>query len=231
MVLVLYALNPESGLIGTNVWGLLVQYSGIEHTPTPFKCPSSLQSLSQPGWQTGESVQKRLHLLPPVTPGQEQLGTNFEVNLSAPQFADYMHIMNANPKLSALETGVWICQEIGFAFPFFCFFSPHCLGFLCDSECKEFVCNEGDLGLIPGSGNFCQRRKWLQTPIFLPIQFHGQRSLAGYSPWGHKELDTAEPLTLSLSLFIAWVRAFKISCHPFCTQEQTFFSSSSFPWE
>ena len=27
-------------------------------------------------------------------------------------------------------------------------------------------------------------------------EFHGQRSLAGYSPWGHKELDTTEPLTL-----------------------------------
>ena len=29
-------------------------------------------------------------------------------------------------------------------------------------------------------------------------EFHGQRSLAGYSPWGHKESDTAEQLTLTL---------------------------------
>ena len=28
------------------------------------------------------------------------------------------------------------------------------------------------------------------TPVFLPGKFHGQRSLVGYSPWGHKELDT-----------------------------------------
>ena len=28
------------------------------------------------------------------------------------------------------------------------------------------------------------------TPIFLPGKSHGQRSLAGYSPWGHKEYDT-----------------------------------------
>ena len=36
------------------------------------------------------------------------------------------------------------------------------------------------------------RRKWQPTPVFLPGEFHGQRSLAGYSPWGHKELDTIE---------------------------------------
>ena len=33
------------------------------------------------------------------------------------------------------------------------------------------------------------RREWLPTPIFLPWKFHGQRSLAGYSPWGHKNSD------------------------------------------
>ena len=43
-------------------------------------------------------------------------------------------------------------------------------------------------------------REWQPTPVFLPGEFHGQRSLAGYSPWGHKESDTTEWLTLSLSL-------------------------------
>ena len=42
-------------------------------------------------------------------------------------------------------------------------------------------------------------REWLPTPVFLPGEFHGQRSLVGYSPWGHKESDTAERLTLSLT--------------------------------
>ena len=32
----------------------------------------------------------------------------------------------------------------------------------------------------------------LPTPVFLPREFHGQRSPAGYSPWGHKESDTTE---------------------------------------
>ena len=36
------------------------------------------------------------------------------------------------------------------------------------------------------------------TPVFLPGEFHRQRSLAGYSPWGHKQSDTTEQLKLSL---------------------------------
>ena len=35
-------------------------------------------------------------------------------------------------------------------------------------------------------------RKWQPTLVFLSGKFHGQRSLAGYSPWGHKELDMIE---------------------------------------
>ena len=34
--------------------------------------------------------------------------------------------------------------------------------------------------------------EWQPTPVFLPGKFHGQWSLAGYSPWGRKELDTTE---------------------------------------
>ena len=35
----------------------------------------------------------------------------------------------------------------------------------------------------------------LPTPVFLPGEFHGQRSLTGYSPWGHKELEVIECLS------------------------------------
>ena len=38
------------------------------------------------------------------------------------------------------------------------------------------------------------RRKWHPPPVFLPWKFHRQRTLAGYSPWGHKESDTTEQL-------------------------------------
>ena len=46
-------------------------------------------------------------------------------------------------------------------------------------------------------------RKWQPTPIFLPGEFHGERSLVGSSPWGHKESDTTEWLTHFLSECIA----------------------------
>ena len=36
------------------------------------------------------------------------------------------------------------------------------------------------------------RRKWQSTPVSLPGESHGQRSLAGYIPWGHKKLDMTE---------------------------------------
>ena len=42
------------------------------------------------------------------------------------------------------------------------------------------------------------RRKWQPTPVFLPGEFHGWRGLVGYNPWGHKESDTTEWLTLVL---------------------------------
>ena len=41
-----------------------------------------------------------------------------------------------------------------------------------------------DKSLIPGWGRFPWRRAWQPTPAFLPGESHGQRSLAGYSPWG-----------------------------------------------
>ena len=43
------------------------------------------------------------------------------------------------------------------------------------------------------------RREWLPTLIFLPGEFHGQRSLVGYSSWTSKELDMTERLTLLVS--------------------------------
>ena len=41
------------------------------------------------------------------------------------------------------------------------------------------------------------RREWLPTPVFLLGEFHGLRSLVGYSPWGWKQLDRTERLILS----------------------------------
>ena len=46
------------------------------------------------------------------------------------------------------------------------------------------------------------RREWLPTPVFLPEEFYGQRSLVGYSPWGHKESDTTEWLSTHVQLVV-----------------------------
>ena len=62
------------------------------------------------------------------------------------------------------------------------------------SDGKASVYNAGDLGLIPGSGRFPEEGNGNPQPVFLSGKSHGQRSLVGYSPWGHKELDTTEQL-------------------------------------
>ena len=50
----------------------------------------------------------------------------------------------------------------------------------------------GDVGLIPGKIRWRWKRQ--PTPVFLPGKSQGQRSLAGYSPWGRQESDTTERL-------------------------------------
>jgi len=63
------------------------------------------------------------------------------------------------------------------------------------SDGKESACHMGDPGSMPGLGRSPGEGKWLPTPVFLPGEFHGQRILVSYSPWDHKELNTAEQLT------------------------------------
>ena len=53
-------------------------------------------------------------------------------------------------------------------------------------------------------GKIPWRREQLPTPIFLPGECHGQRSLAGYSPWGSKEVDMTKWLSLSQNSFPLW---------------------------
>ena len=53
---------------------------------------------------------------------------------------------------------------------------------------KCLAYNVGDLGSI------LWKRKWQPIPVILPGKSHGQRSMVGYSPWSHKELDMTEQL-------------------------------------
>ena len=62
-------------------------------------------------------------------------------------------------------------------------------GFPSGSDGKESTGNEGGPGSIPGSGR--SPGEGNGNPVLLG-EFQGQRSLAGYSPWGHKEMDMTE---------------------------------------
>ena len=75
-------------------------------------------------------------------------------------------------------------------------FQPITWSFPGGSDGKEPACNAGDPGSIPRSRKIPWKREWLLTLAFLHGEFHGQRNLVGYSPWGRKELDATERLIL-----------------------------------
>ena len=59
------------------------------------------------------------------------------------------------------------------------------------SDGKESTCNAGDL-IKPWIRKIPWMRAWQPNPVFSPGEFHGQGRLMGYSPWGHKDSDTAQ---------------------------------------
>ena len=64
------------------------------------------------------------------------------------------------------------------------------------SDGKESACNCKRPGFNSWVGKIPWEREWYPTPVSLLGEFQGQRSLVGYSPWGCKESDTTEQLTL-----------------------------------
>ena len=95
-------------------------------------------------------------------------------------------ICSKKPHLTALPSPSWVAS-----FNFF-MTSASIMGSPVGSDGKESACNSGKSGLIPGSGKIPWRRNWQATPVFLPRESHGQRSLAHYRPQGRKELDMTE---------------------------------------
>ena len=71
--------------------------------------------------------------------------------------------------------------------------TPVLLDFPCGSAGKESTCNLGDLGLIPGLEDSPGEGKGY------PLQYSGLENSMDYSPWGLKESDSTEQLSLSLS--------------------------------
>ena len=74
------------------------------------------------------------------------------------------------------------------------------VGFRNSSEVKNLPASAGDVGVIPELRRFPWSRKWPTNLVFLPGKSHGQRSLVGHSPWGHKKSDTTEWLHFHFSL-------------------------------
>ena len=69
------------------------------------------------------------------------------------------------------------------------------MGFPGGASGKEPACQcrrQKRCGFDPWVRKIPWRRAWKPTPVFLPGESQGPRSLVGYSPWGHKELDTTE---------------------------------------
>ena len=94
-------------------------------------------------------------------------------------------------QLSALVFKIFLRS---FFFSVRLFFSEGIPSFPGGSEVKASAWNEGDPGLTPWVGKIPWRRKWQPTPVLLPGESHGGRSLVGCSPWGHKQWDTTERL-------------------------------------
>ena len=75
-----------------------------------------------------------------------------------------------------------------------CVYACTCLRSLVDQSSS--ICLQcRRTGFDPWVGKIPWRTERLPTPVFLPGELHGQRSLVGYSPWGHKESDTTDRLT------------------------------------
>ena len=78
-----------------------------------------------------------------------------------------------------------------------------------ESACQWRRCKRRSFN--PWVRNIAWRRKLQLTLVFLPGKFHGQRSLAGYNQWGHKECDTAEHACMDSSLRVLHkIRSVKI---------------------
>ena len=128
------------------------------------------------------------------------------------------------------------------------FFLKHsrCLGFSGGSDGKESTYNAGEQDLNPGSdpwvGKIPREREWQPTPVFLPGEIHGQRSLVwgdqvwghpwyGVTPliWGQSWPRLSDWLTLSLSMLTASSTGSKPSLLPLSvlTPDRTWLSSSS----
>ena len=102
--------------------------------------------------------------------------------------------------ITPLSLSSWWCLEARAEPPAACVTKctglPRTDGFPTWLSGKESACQCRRHRFDPWVGKIPWRREWQPTPVFLPGESHGQRSLVGYSVWGYKELDMTEQLSM-----------------------------------
>ena len=98
------------------------------------------------------------------------------------------------------------------------------IGFSGGAMVKNPPANAGDkrCGFHPWVRKIPWRREWQSTSVFLPVKSYGQRSLVGYSPWGHKESDMTEHKYVGIYLCVC-------VCVYVCVCVHIYSFSDSFP--
>ena len=92
----------------------------------------------------------------------------------------FLHYIIFLPLLK-IDWCVWVHFQTRYSFPLI-----HISGLTMQETWETWV--------NPWVGKILWSKKWQPAPVFVPGQFHGQRSLADYSPWGCKESDMIEQL-------------------------------------
>ena len=216
-------ISPWAGMKARPPWPHLEQYcqfSGDSTTLLPPSAPScyphsftgiSPKSIPQSFLHAHIYLQvcfKKLNLELPYDPAIPVLGKYLEKNMvqkdtCTPVFiAALFTILKTWKQPKCPLTKEWIKKMLCVCIHTYTY---GCSG---GSVSKESACNTRDIkdmASIPGSGRSPGEGSGNPAPVFLPGESHGQRSLAGYSPWGHKELDTTEWLTHTHKTYILYI--------------------------
>ena len=91
-------------------------------------------------------------------------------------------------------------------------------GFPGGASGEEPTCQRRRQGFDPRVRKIPWSQKWQPTPVLLPGESHGQRSLVGYSPWGHKELNMTERLRMHARHITPFLLFFRTSSMPGSTR-------------
>ena len=89
------------------------------------------------------------------------------------------------------------------------------MGFLGSSAGKESACNAGDPGSILGSGSSSGEGRGYPLQYSCLENPNGQRSLASYSPWGHKELNTTEELSTAQQHMCIYIQVYMLCIYTY----------------